>query len=55
MGGGVGGWVLVLQEVPRQLRMPAKPLSCVQFFVDPMDYTPPGSSVQGISQARTLE
>ena len=35
--------------------MPAKPLRCVRFFVDPMGYTPPGSSVQGVSQARTLE
>ena len=30
-------------------------LSCVQFFCDPMDYHPPGSSVHGISQARILE
>ena len=32
----------------------AQLLSCVQ-LCDPMDYSPPGSSVQGISQARILE
>ena len=30
-------------------------LSCVQLFCDPMDYSLPGSSVHGISQARILE
>ena len=30
-------------------------LSCVQLFCDPMDYSPPGSSAHGISQARILE
>ena len=30
-------------------------LSHVQFFCDPMDYSPPGSSVHGILQARILE
>ena len=30
-------------------------LSCVQLFCDPMDCSPPGSSVHGISQARILE
>ena len=30
-------------------------LSCVQLFDDPMDCSLPGSSVQGISQARILE
>ena len=29
-------------------------LSCSQFFCDPMDCSPPGSSVYGISQARIL-
>ena len=29
--------------------------SHVRLFCDPMDCSPPGSSVQGISQARTLE
>ena len=28
--------------------------SHVQLFCDPMDYSPPGSSVHGISQARIL-
>jgi len=32
-----------------------KSLSCVWFFSDPMDCSPPGSSVHGISQARILE
>ena len=32
-----------------------KSLSCVQFFVTPMDCGLPGSSVHGILQARTLE
>ena len=30
-------------------------LRCVQLFYDPMDCSPPGSSVHGISQARMLE
>ena len=30
-------------------------LSHVQRFCNPTDYSPPGSSVHGISQARTLE
>ena len=30
-------------------------LSCVWLFCDPMHYSPPGSSVLGISQARILE
>ena len=30
-------------------------LSCVQLFCDPMNCSPPGSSVYGISQARVLE
>ena len=30
-------------------------LRCVQLFYDPMDCSPPGSSVHGISQARILE
>ena len=32
-----------------------QPLSRVQLFCDPVDCSPPGSSVHGISQARTLE
>ena len=32
-----------------------KSLSRVQLFVTPMDYSPPGSSVSGILQARILE
>ena len=30
-------------------------LSCVQFFCNPRYYSPPGSSIHGISQARVLE
>ena len=30
-------------------------LSCVQLFFEPMDYSLPGSSVHGTSQARILE
>ena len=30
-------------------------LTHVQLFCDPMDYSPPGFSVHGILQARTLE
>ena len=29
--------------------------SCVQFFCDPMDYSPPNSSEHGISQVRIME
>ena len=32
-----------------------KSLNCIQLFVTPTDYSLPGSSVHGISQARTLE
>ena len=31
------------------------PLSHVQHFANPMDYSPPGSSAHDISQARILE
>ena len=30
-------------------------LSCVRLFCSPMDYSPPGSSVHGIVQARIVE
>ena len=30
-------------------------LSCAQLFCDPLDYSPPGSSIHGILQARILE
>ena len=30
-------------------------LSCDQLFCDPMDRSPPGSSVHGLTQARILE
>ena len=30
-------------------------LSCAQFFCNPMDSSPPGSSIHGVSQARILE
>ena len=30
-------------------------LSCIQLFCGPMDCSPPGSSLHGISQARILE
>ena len=33
----------------------AQSLSCVQFFCDPMNRSPPGSSARGIFQARILE
>ena len=35
--------------------MCAQSLNRVQLFVTPMDYSRPGSSVHGISQARILE
>ena len=35
--------------------MVVQSLSCVRLFCDPVDYSLPGSSVHGISQARTLE
>ena len=35
--------------------MHARLLSRILLFRDPMDYSPPGSSVHGISQARILE
>ena len=30
-------------------------VSCVRLFCDPPDYSPPGSSVHGILQARIME
>ena len=38
-----------------QICMCVQPLSCVQFFCDLMECSPPGSSVHGIFQARILE
>ena len=35
--------------------MKVKSLSCVQLFCDPVDCSPPGSSVHGILQARIME
>ena len=35
--------------------MHAKLLPLCRILCDPMDHSPPGSSVQGIPQARTLE
>ena len=37
------------------LFMPAQSLQSRLTHCDPMDYSPPGSSVHGILQARTLE
>ena len=46
-------------EVPQKTKntttMCAQLLSCVRLFQDPMDCSPPGSSVHGILQARILE
>ena len=36
-------------------KVKVKSLSCVQFICDPVDRSLPGSSVHGISQARTLD
>ena len=36
------------------LSVVVKSLSCLQLFCDPMDWSPPGSSVHGNSQARIL-
>jgi len=41
------------QEVP--VCVPAKLLQSCPMLCDPMDCSPPGSSVHGILQARTLE
>ena len=35
--------------------MPAKSLQSYPILCDPMDYSPPGSSVHGILQARILD
>ena len=51
-------WVARWHRICIQCRMTKgkwKSLSCVQFFVTPMDYNQPGSSVHGILQARILE
>ena len=56
-------WVNVFQEIfPFNSRFSAslgvvvvKSLSHIQLFVSSMDWSPPGSSVRGISQARILE
>ena len=43
----------IKQRIYPLLLLPS--LSCVRLFCDPMDCSPPGSSVHGISQARILE
>ena len=40
---------------PHSSAVVVKSLSHVRLFCDPMDCSPPGSSIHGISQARTLE
>ena len=56
------GWADVQEEfvTPRSYSLPLRvvaveSLGCVWLFWDPMDCNPPGSSVHGIFQARTLE
>ena len=41
-------------QLTRQGHVPAELLSCAQLFATPADCNPPGSSVHGISPARTL-
>ena len=45
-----GGWCYMTKSMLR-----AQSLSCVQLFFDRVDYSPPGSSVHGTSQARIVE
>ena len=44
-----------LPKAPRQKRGPMKRVLVAQSCPDPMDCSPPGSSVHGTAQARTLE
>ena len=44
-----------LNHVEYKIIVAVQSLSHVQLFCDPMDCSPPGSSVSGISQARILE
>ena len=49
-------WELQVNSANRQICKHGACMLChVQLFVTPMDYTPPGSSVHEIFQARTLE
>ena len=51
----VKGWLRITSTCRRDLRMHARsPQSCPT-LCDPMDSSPPGSSVHGILQARLLE
>ena len=43
------------RSTSREADVHAQSLSCVWLFETPMDYSPSGSSVHGISQARTLQ
>ena len=49
------GIVLFLLFFTAFLIVVVQSLSCVQLFRNPMDCSPPGSSVHGILQARILE
>ena len=44
-----------IQFLGTSLQCNTSMLSCVQLFVTPVGYSPPGSSVHGIFQARILE
>ena len=45
--------VIVNKRVQNAVKV--KSVSCVQLFATPVDYSPPGSSIHGILQARILE
>ena len=45
----------LVRGVPHVLGIPAKSLHWYPILCDPLDCSPPGSSVQGILQARILE
>ena len=54
--------LVILKIIPQSILsfhtfryMLTQSLSCVRLFCNPMDYSPLGSSVHGISQARILE
>ena len=49
------GLVLFSTESKFLMLSDAQVLQLCPTFFDPMDYSPPGSSVSGILQARTLE
>ena len=51
----ISQYIHMFNETKKFLAFLACMFSHVKLFCNPMDYSPPGSSVHGISQAKILE